>query len=141
MTTDPIVAHPRKPRCMLLYALAPDGVLPAEANRAINGLISLPNLPLCIWHDHFIGPPGGIAIFDVRELGEVNGIVTALNEYLTGWRTELRPLIFSHNPAALDEQIAYTLSAYGKTDWETLRNEDRPVYVDPLREVEVAQED
>jgi hypothetical protein len=53
----------QKPRCFLLYALAPNGMSASEANRILNGFIGDSSLPLAIYHDHFIGEPGGIAIF------------------------------------------------------------------------------
>ena len=54
---------------------------------------------------------------------------------------EIRPLIFSRNPAAFDEQIAFTLSAYRGEDWERLQREERPTYGDPRREAETAEEE
>jgi hypothetical protein len=53
----------RKPRCFLLYALAPSDLPAAEANRILNAFIADPHLPLAVFHDHFIGQPGGIIIF------------------------------------------------------------------------------
>ena len=52
----------------------------------------------------------------------------------------MNPLIFSYNPAAFDEQIAYTLKSYRDTDWETLRRAERPSYSDPRAEAETAEE-
>jgi len=56
----------QKPRCFLLYALAPAGLPAAEANRILNAFIADPSLPLAIFHDHFIGQPGGTVIFYVE---------------------------------------------------------------------------
>ncbi len=44
-----------KPRCFLLYALAPSEIPASEANRILNAFIGDPALPLAIFHDHFIG--------------------------------------------------------------------------------------
>jgi len=39
----------RKPRCFLLYALAPSDLPAAEANRILNAFIGDPHLPLAIF--------------------------------------------------------------------------------------------
>ncbi|HLA97772.1 MAG TPA: hypothetical protein VJL34_04920 [Anaerolineales bacterium] len=129
----------RKPRCILLYALSPDELSAAEANRAFNEFIGDRNLPLVLFHDHFIGSPGGIAIFFTGNSRDREALVD--HDHLHGWKIELRPLIFSYNPAAFDEQIAFTLRAYRGREWEQLRAEHRPSYGDPGREVEIGQED
>lgn len=136
-----VVAQPKKPRCMFLYALAPEGLHPAKANLAINTLIGRNDIPLCVYHDHFIGPPGGIAIFDIKALSDVDRLQAATEIELANWRIELRPLIFSHNPAAFDEQIAYTLKAYGGADWEQVKQEKRPAYGNLGLEADTADDD
>ena len=88
----------RKPRCFLLYALAPEGLPAAEANRILNAFIADPALPLAIFHDHFIGKPGGMVIFYVETAGERDALLA--QTYLDGWQVEIQPLIFSHSPSA-----------------------------------------
>jgi hypothetical protein len=129
----------RKPRCFLVYALAPEGMPAAEANRIFNDFVADRSLPLALYHDHFIGQPGGVAIFyvDTPEARD-----TLLDQrHLEGWQVEAQPLIFSHSPSGFDEQTAFTLRAYRGVDWEALRKEERPTYGDPGREAETAQED
>jgi hypothetical protein len=127
-----------KPRCFLLYALAP-GELPAsEANRILNDFIGDPALPLAIFHDHFIGPPGGVVIFYVETTAERDALLA--QSHLDGWRVEIQPLIFSRSPSAFDEQIAFTLRAYRGMDWELLQKEQRPSFGNPSREAETAEE-
>ncbi|MDC0435280.1 hypothetical protein OAM69_06545 [bacterium] len=54
MSKDTLVAVPtNRPRCYLMYALAPEGVTAREANDAINQLVGDPELSLALWHDHF----------------------------------------------------------------------------------------
>jgi hypothetical protein len=60
----------RKPRCFLLYALAPGHLSAARANHTFNAFIDNPGLPLAIFHDHFIGQPGGMAIFYLKTAEE-----------------------------------------------------------------------
>lgn len=129
----------QKPRCFLLYALAPEGVRPAEANRILNAFIADAALPLAIFHDHFIGQPGGVIIFYVETAEERDALLT--QKYLAGWQVDIQPLIFSHGPSAFDEQIAFTLKAYRGVDWELLQKDKRPAYGNPSREAETAQEE
>ena len=119
----------RKPRCFLLYALAPPGLPAAEANRILNVFIGDPALPLAIFHDHFIGQPGGVVIFYVETPEERDALLA--QSYLDGWHVEIQPLIFSHSPSAFDEQIAFTLRAYRGVDWESLQQNKRPAYGNP----------
>ena len=58
----------KKPRCFLVYALAPDSLSASEANRIFNEFIAEPGLPLAFYHNHFTGQPGGLAIFSSRSL-------------------------------------------------------------------------
>jgi hypothetical protein len=69
-----------------------------------------------LYHDHFIGQPGGIAIFFVETSAERDALLD--QDFLEGWQVEFQPLIFSYSPAAFDEQIAFTLKAYHGIDWE-----------------------
>ena len=128
-----------KPRCFLLYALAPGSLPAAEANRILNACIGDPSLPLAIFHDHFIGQPGGMVIFYVETTQERDALLA--QTYLDGWHVEIRPLIFSHSPSAFDEQIAFTLRAYHGINWEMLQKEQRPSFGNPSREAETAEEE
>ena len=129
----------RKPRCFLLYAIAPRGLSAAEANHMLNVFIGEPALPLAIFHDHFIGQPGGVVIFYVETVEERDALLA--QNYLDGWHVEIQPLIFSHSPSAFDEQIAFTLRAYRGVSWENLQKEKRPSYGNPSREAETAEEE
>lgn len=129
----------QKPRCFLLYALAPSGMSAAEANRILNLFIGDPSLPLAVFHDHFIGQPGGVVIFYVRNAQERDALLA--QKFLEDWRVELQPLIFSYSPSAFDAQAAFTLRAYRGVDWEALQKDKRPAYGNPNREAETAQEE
>jgi len=133
------VSRIRRPRCILVYVIAPDVLPAAEANRQFNEFVADSRLPLAVFHDHFIGHPGGIAIFYAEIEAERKALFT--HTHLSGWKLEYRPLVFSHSPAAFDEQIAFTLRAYRSTDWERLQKEQRPRYGNAAREAETAQED
>lgn len=128
-----------KPRCFLLYALAPADMPAAEANRILNDFIGDPTFPLALFHDHFIGQPGGMVLFYVETTEERDALLA--QTHLAGWHVEIQPLIFSHSPSAFDEQIAFTLRAYRGVNWETLQKEKRPAYGNPSREAETAEEE
>lgn len=132
-------ARTRKPRCFLVYALAPQEMTAAEANQRLNQFVADRTLPLALYHDHFIGQPGGLVIFYVDSLEERDALYES--KHLSGWDVAIHPLIFSHSPAAFDEQTAFTLRAYRDAEWEVLQKEKRPAYGrDPAREAETAQE-
>ena len=122
-----------------MYALAPPNLPASEANRLFNEFISDPSLPVVIFHDHFIGQPGGMAIFFVETPAQRDALIS--NTFLRGWRVEMQPLIFSYSPAAFDEQRAFTLRAYRGLEWKKLREEKRPSYGNPAWEAETAEED
>jgi hypothetical protein len=130
-----------KPRCFLLYALAPEDWTASQANKQLNALVADRSLPLAVFHDHFIGSPGGLVVYYAEDAEQRAALVHGCDRWLTGWRTELRPLIFSSSPSALDEQIAFTLRTYRDTDWQILRQDRRPSYGDPAREAETAAEE
>jgi hypothetical protein len=128
----------QKPRCFLLYALAPDEMPASEANRILNEFIGDRSLPLAIFHDHFIGQAGGLIIFYVENTRDRDALLAQV--HLQGWHVEIQPLIFSYSPSAFDAQIAFTLRAYRGVEWEGLQKEERPAYGDPGREAETAEE-
>jgi hypothetical protein len=127
-----------KPRCYLVYALAPESLPAADANRIFNAFIADRRLPLVVFHDHFIGRAGGVAIFYIEDERGRDALLE--QRHLHGWHIEYRPMIFSSSPAAFDEQIAFTLKAYRGINWEILQKEKRPRYGDPSREAETADE-
>lgn len=129
----------QKPRCFLLYALAPTGLPASEANRILNVFIGDPSLPLAIFHDHFIGQAGGVVIFYVATTEERDALFS--QKHLDGWHVEIQPLIFSQSPAGFDEQTAFTLRAYRGVDWESLQRERRPRFGNASLEAETAQEE
>jgi len=124
----------KRPRCYLVYAVAPGGMKMRAANDAINALTDDGRLPLAVFHDHFLDSPGGIVVFHAEAPDDVDAVEAGAARHLAGWRVEIRPLIFSFSPAAFDAQIAYTLRTYRDADWESLRREHRLTYGNPSRE-------
>ena len=127
MEHESVIAIPTaRPRCYLVYALAPVGVNASHANKTINQLIADPEIPLALWHDHFLGGPGGCIVFHVETKAQQQALFD--NEYLNGWKVDYRPMVFSFSPSAFDAQISYTISAYSRSDWDALCIENRPDY-------------
>jgi hypothetical protein len=133
---DETLRRVKKPHCYLVYALAPESLSSKEAHRIFNAFVADRRLPLVIYHDHFIGQAGGVAIFFVENALERDALIGQL--HLAAWHVEYRPLIFSHNPAAFDEQVAFTLRAYRNVSWEHLQRKTAPG--DPGREATAAGE-
>jgi len=133
------ISHLKKARCFMVYALAPKGMSAREANHTINAIVADADMPLVLFHDHFIGDIGGMLIVFAET--ETERLYLDNIPQLVRWDVRLHPLIFSRNPAGFDEQIAYTLREYQNTDWETLRQEQRPTYGNPRHEANTAQED
>lgn len=141
MNAENVVAIPtEKPRCYLVYAIAPSGVNASSANKLINDFVGDPDTPLALWHDHFLGGPGGCIVFHVENKEQQKAMFD--NKYLVDWSVEYRPMVFSYSPSAFDAQIGYTLRAYGQQDWDKLKKEDRPDYGgrDVLKEAETSKE-
>ena len=128
----------QKPRCFLVYALAPEGLSAAKANELFNTYVADAKRGLALFHDHFIGQRGGMAMFFVETEKEREALKDLAE--LADWRIDIHPLIFAHNPAAFDEQIAYTLKFYRNKDWEKLQQEQRPSYGHLKQEAETAEE-
>lgn len=131
----------RKPRCYLLYALAPSKLSPGAANDTINAICGDAALPLSLFHDHFIGQTGGLVVFYAETDAQRSALQNDLAPHLEGWTYTVHPLIYAHSPAAFDEQIAYTLRAYRDIDWEQLQQEKRPAYGNSAQEARTGQED
>jgi hypothetical protein len=100
-------------RCYVVYALAPPELRPRDANDAFNEFIADPRRGLVLWHDHFVGDHGGVAVFHVAAADEL----ARLRERgpLAGWAVAVQPLTFSLAPSGFRAQIDFTLRAYRGT--------------------------
>lgn len=111
-------------RCYLLYALAPRGVRAREANRRLNDYIGDSRRGIAVYHDHFVGERGGLAVLDVRTEEEL----ARLDDPgpLEGWEIRAHPLTFSLTAVGFAAQIDFTLEAYAGTRLERLAAEEQP---------------
>jgi hypothetical protein len=97
-------------RCILVYALAPDGTTAREANDRLNEYVADRRRGLAVWHDHFIGTHGGAVVLDVRSDEE-----EALLEDpgpLAGWKLSVHRLTFSLSAVGFSAQTSFTLEQY-----------------------------
>jgi hypothetical protein len=120
----PLVADQFKPRCYLVYALAPSSVAASEANDAVNAYIEDQKRGIVVFHDHFTGSSrhGGVAVFDVRSEDEL----AMLDDPgpLDGWRLNIHALTFALSAVGFVEQADLTLREYAKTTLDALRQDE-----------------
>jgi hypothetical protein len=97
-------------RCFLVYALAPEGTPAREANDRLNEYVADPQRGLSVWHDHFVGAHGGVAVLDVRSEEEQS----LLDDPgpLAGWQISVHPLTFSLSAVGFAAQTSFTLESY-----------------------------
>jgi hypothetical protein len=113
-----------KERCHLVYALAPEGVNASEANDLLNEYIGDRSRGIVVYHDHFIGRHGGVAVFEVRTDEEEARLADP--GPLGGWHLETYPLTFSLTAVGFVGQTEFTLRNYAGTTLEELEAAERP---------------
>jgi hypothetical protein len=112
------------PRCHLVVALAPEGLSAGAANALFNEYVADERRGIVVYHDHFIGRHGGVAVFDVRTDEEH----TLLDDPgpLAGWRLASHPLVFSQSAVGFAAQTAFTLDRYRGTSLAELEAAEEP---------------
>ena len=115
---------PDSPHCYLVYALAPAGVSARDANGLFNDYIADEHRGLVVYHDHFIGRHGGLAIFDVRT-DEERALLDDPGP-LEGWSIAAHPLVFSQSAVGFAAQTAFTLDRYRGTSLAELESAEEP---------------
>ena len=116
----PQPADHRSPRCTLVYAVASEGTTLKQANAAFNAYCARSGRGLCLFHDHVRElPGGGVAVFYVEAPEQLAELQAAGD--LPGWTLRVHNLIHARSPSGFDEQIAYTVHHYGRSDWEELQ--------------------
>jgi hypothetical protein len=103
-------------RCYLVYAIAPPGLSPREANEAFNEFIADHGRGLVLSHDHFAGDRGGFAVFYIATEGEA--VRAREPGPLEGWQLAIHPLVFSLAPSGFRAQIDFTLRTYRGTTFD-----------------------
>lgn len=100
----------RQRRCYLVVAYAPSSMSVPDANVTFNAFIAEPRNGLALFHDHFVGTPGGVAILSVEtadQLAALPGLPA-----LRGWEVRIHPLIFSDSAVRFLYQIDFTMTVY-----------------------------
>ncbi|PTX61779.1 hypothetical protein C8P63_10631 [Melghirimyces profundicolus] len=99
-----------KRRCMMVTAYAPTDLKLKEANALFNQYIANRERGHCVFHDHFLHQPGGVAFFEVSREEQEKKVKNAAE--LPGWRLEIQPLIHSRSAAGFVAQLHYTSENY-----------------------------
>jgi hypothetical protein len=97
-------------RCVLVYALAPEGMTAREANDRLNEYVADSRRGLSVWHDHFVSAHGGAAVLDVRS--EAERALLDDPGPLAGWALSVHPLTFSLSAVGFAAQTSFTLESY-----------------------------
>jgi hypothetical protein len=97
-------------RCVLVYALAPEGTTARDANDRLNEYVADSRRGLSVWHDHFIGVHGSAVVLDVRS-DEEHALLDDPGP-LTGWELSVHPLTFSLSAVGFAAQSSFTLQSY-----------------------------
>ena len=105
-------------RCVLVYALAPEGTTAREANDRLNEYVGDRRRGLAVWHDHFVGVHGGAIVLDVRS--EEEQALLDDPGPLAGWQVSVHPLTFSLSAVGFAAQTSFTLEGYRDTSLDEL---------------------
>jgi hypothetical protein len=97
-------------RCYLLVAYAPSTITIADANLAFNDFIADERRGFVLFHDHFVRPAGGIAIFAL----ETKSQLQALQEPhpLADWAIQCHPLVYANSQTGFLYQADFTMTFY-----------------------------
>jgi hypothetical protein len=121
--TESGVRRPKN-RCYLVYAVAPPDANVRAANHLLNDYIGDKRRGLCVFHDHFVARPGGIAVFDVRSDEQVDMLEDP--GPLRQWDIQVHTLSESLTAVGFVAQMDYTLEQYAGTSVDKLRLEEEP---------------
>ncbi len=105
-------------RCVLVYALAPDGTSAREANDRLNEYVAERRRGLAVWHDHFVGVHGGAVVVDVPS-DEEEALLDDPGP-LAGWQVSIHPLTFSLSAVGFAAQTSLTLERYREVTLDEL---------------------
>ncbi|WP_124727434.1 hypothetical protein [Staphylospora marina] len=97
-------------RCLMVMACAPEGMKLREANHLFNRYIADRERGHCVFHDHFLDRPGGVAFFEATDKEQEERIRQASE--LPGWTIQVHPLIHSRSAAGFVAQLDYTSGTY-----------------------------
>ena len=106
-------------RCYLVYALAPAGTSARDANDRFNDYVGDERRGICVFHDHFVGQHGGVAVFDIRSDEELAAVRDP--GPIGGWDIHVRGLTFALTAVGFAAQMKFTLDQYRGTTLEALR--------------------
>lgn len=105
------------------------GVTPAVAsvrqcNHDFNDYIGDSRRGLCVFHDHFVARPGGIAVFDVHSDAQIDMLDDP--GPLRDWQLSVHTMAESLTAVGFVAQMDFTIAHYADTSVERLRAEEEP---------------
>jgi hypothetical protein len=81
------------------------------ADLTFNDYIADKSRGLVMFHDHFVGKPGGIAIYYIDNEKELESLQN--QDLLKNWEIQIFPLTFTQLPVEFLYQTDFTLGMYG----------------------------
>ena len=105
-------------RCYLVYALAPAGTRPREANDRINEYVADERRGLAVWHDHFLERHGGAIVLEIRS-DEERALLDDPGP-LAGWELTVHPPMYALTAGGFDALTSFTLERYRGVTLEEL---------------------
>jgi hypothetical protein len=111
-------------RCYVVYALAPAGMSARDANERFNDYIADGRRGICVFHDHFVGEHGGVAVFEIRDESELAAVHDP--GPLADWHMRVHGLTFALTAVGFAAQTDFTLEQYRQTTLEELRAAEAP---------------
>lgn len=116
-----------KPKCYAVIAYSPSSLSIRDAARIFNHFLENRQNGTVLYHDHFVGASGAIAIFYLESLAEFESL--SRHSELGEWNVEIHPLIFTEKPVEMLYQMDYTMSVYrGKRLKEVVRQYEGSEY-------------
>jgi hypothetical protein len=95
-----------------------------DANELLNEYIGDRTRGIVVFHDHFIGRHGGVAVFEVHTEEEEARLADP--GPLEGWQIETYPLTFSLTAVGFVGQVEFTLRSYAGTTLGELEQAEEP---------------
>jgi hypothetical protein len=100
-----------KRRCYMVLGTCKEKITLREANSLFNNYITNKKRGHCVFHDHFLDVPGGIAFFEVNSKEQEETLY--IKNELPDWELTIHPLILSRSASGFVYQLDYTSSQYG----------------------------
>ncbi len=99
-----------KKKCYAVIAFAPTKMSMNDADVAFNEFIADKSKGLVLFHDHFLGRIGALAIFFIENQKQLDSLQD--DRPIKGWELQIFPLTFTELPIEFLYQTDFTLGVY-----------------------------